>query len=439
MKKLFTSLVLAIICLPTLLNAQCTATINASPVAISNCIGPTISVSTTGTGPFNFVWTVSSPGSLGTPSASSTTVSSTAPGIIVVSVVVIDATFCTSIDSDTIEFVNPVDTFYRPMCSYPDTLCPLDCPLMSLLSWSYIDSTGATTGLTPTASNCVNVTMPGNYRMMGIYETNCTVIHDYIVTNPCATSCSVNIGGDILAISNCMGPSLESSATGSGPITYAWSGSTNVSFMTPTASTSIISASGPGNETIILTATDSTGCIATDTMNITFISPVDTFYSYTCGFPDSLCKLNIPIPFGTVSWSFIDSTGGSTSLGSGNCIAATQNGTYQALAIYETNCTVLHKYIVLDTCFTSIYEHASMVEAGIYPNPANDLITIITDSPVTSLIIWDATGRQVMSKVNHYQITKFTFPITNLLNGSYIVRVQTNKGFVNKRLIKINK
>jgi hypothetical protein len=438
MKKLLTLLFLTIFAFQNSIHAQCTVNINASPVAISNCIGPTISVTTSTSFTSTYIWSVTGLGSLGSPSSATTTVSASGPGTVIVSVIFIDDSFCTATDSDTIEFVSPVDTFYRSMCPLPDTLCPLDCPLMSLLSWNFVDSTGGLTGLTPTASNCVNVTQAGNYRMAGIYETNCTVIHDYLVTD-CATICDLDLGPDLLAISNCTGPNLSANASGAGSFTYAWSGSANVTFFSSTSANPTVTAAGPGIETITLSVTDSLGCIASDTMNILFYSPVDTFYSYTCGFPDSLCILNIDIPFGNPSWSFIDSTGSSTSLGATDCIAATQNGTYQMFAIYETSCTVIHKYIVLDTCFTSVYEHASMIEAGLYPNPASDQVTVLTDEPLTSLVILDATGRQVMSKINYHQVAKFTFSISGLLNGAYLMRIETEKGFVNKRLVKINR
>jgi Secretion system C-terminal sorting domain len=600
MKRFLTPLIMAFIALPSLIKAQCSVEINSPALAISNCTGPQLGYMGTGSGPFTQVWSSTGPITF-MPSTTSIDpyVQASSPGTYVVTVIMMDGMGCTAIDSDTIQFIAPVDSFYVSLCPLPDTICPLDITMGSFLGWQFVDSLGGTTSLTPAALNCVNVTQEGTYRLMAVYETACTVIHDYIVTdcstscsldagpdqlycygttyplnavvspagagwtyswsnplflssttianplffsvvpgtyeyiitatntitgcvavdtltitlfdfiatfdvysctfpytlcpiaesilttplswNPigtgglvgncnmidsagmytftgiysgtctvihnynvvdtCASSgpCSVDLGPDILAISNCMGPDLESTASGSGSFTYSWTGSANVTFLSPTAANTIVSAAGPGVETITLTVTDSLGCVASDNMNITFYHPTDTFYSYTCGFPDSLCILDIDIPFGNPAWSFIDSLGGTTPVGNTDCIAATQNGTYQMFAIYETNCTVIHKYIVFDTCFTSVYEHASLVEAGLYPNPASDQVTIITDEPLTNLVIWDATGRQVMTKVNYQQSNKFTFSIGNLLNGSYLMRIETAKGFVNKRLVKINK
>ncbi len=439
MKRFFTLLTLALLSTPQLVNAQCTADIIAPTVAISNCTGPQLSATLTGSGPFSYSWSASAPGSVSSTTSGTPNLNSTGAGLVVVTLITIDGGGCTAVDQDTVMFYTPTDTFDVYSCTYPDTICPLPLAMLGSPSWSYTDSSG-TTSLTTLPGGCVAATQPGSYQMFGIYVSACTVNHTYLVYDTCVSvgPCSVDIGPDILGISNCNGPSLESTATGSGSISYAWSGSVNVTFNTPTAATTVVSAAGPGVEIIMLTITDSTGCVASDQMTMTFYYPTDTFYvSFPC-LPDTICGLDIPM-IGSPSWTYIDSTGSSTPAGNTPCIQATQQGTYQLFTIYETNCTVIHKYIVSDSCGTGIFEHASMVEAGLYPNPASDQVTIITDELLKNLIIWDATGREVMTKANYQKNNKFTFSIAYLLNGSYVVRIQTEKGFVNKHLVKINR
>jgi hypothetical protein len=344
---------------------------------------------------------------------------------------------CTATDSDTIEFVPPVDSFYVALCPFPDTICPLECPMVSFLGWSFVDSSGSSTSLPAAAGNCVNVTQEGTYRLFAIYETNCTVIHDYLVTNACSSGlCSVNLGPDILAISNCQGPNLESTVTGTPGYTYAWTGSSAVSFYAPNSAQTTVTATGAGMQTIVLTITDTTGCMATDSMNILFYSPVDTFYTYTCGFPsDSLCKLNIPIPFGTLTWQFWNGSS-YTNVGTGNCYAPTVAGTYQAFGIYETNCTVTQKYIVVDSCASAINEYMTQAKIDIYPNPANDFVGITSDSFIKNIRVLNAAGQTVMNVSLSTMSTKSSLNLANLMEGYYVINIVTEKGIANRKLIK---
>lgn len=438
MKKILTPFLFALTFLPVIGIAQCSTDIIAPTLAISNCTGPQLSATVVGTGPFMFNWSSSAPSTLSSSTSATPTISSSGPGPVTVTLVTVDGGGCTSFDTVTIMFYTPTDTFDYYFCSYPDTICPLPLAMLGSPSWTFVDSSGGTTALPNLPGGCVEIIQMGVYKMFGVYVTACTVNHTYMVYDTCAAPpgiCSVDLGPDILAISNCNGPTLESTASGTGAISYAWTGSTNVSFNTPTASTTMISASGPGVEVVTLTITDSTGCVASDNMNITFYHPTDTFYfSFPC-LPDTICTLDIAT-IGSISWSYIDSTGGSTPAGNTSCIAATQQGTYQLFTIYETNCTVIHKYIVSDSCGTGIYEHAEMIKADLYPNPANDYVTILTNEQIKHIIIYNALGEVVNTRTNFPVGLKYSMPVLNLNNGSYLVRVETEKGFVNKRLVK---
>ena len=183
-------------------NAQsqgsCSSTINASSAAISNCNGIQISVSSTGAGPYQYVW--SSP----TLTISSTTiadpfVSSTTYGWQEITVVVIDGNNCTSVATDSIQFLAPFDTLYQTYCTLPDSVCALDIPILEILSWTYIDSSGTSTALP--ATNCVAIVGSGEYNFLGVYEPNCTVVHTYIVEEDCSSiGIEENLNDDELLI-----------------------------------------------------------------------------------------------------------------------------------------------------------------------------------------------------------------------------------------------
>ncbi len=437
-KKLLLPILLAATLNPITLLAQCTTDIVAPTVAISNCTGPQLLANNSTTGPFVYNWSASAPGSISSSSSATPTVSSTGPGEVIVTLIVVDGFGCTAFDQDTIMFYTPTDTFDIYTCTFPDTICPLPLGMLGSPSWTFVDSSGSSTPLTNLPGGCVEAIQMGVYQMFGIYLSACTVNHTYLVYDTCSVvgPCSVNLGADIDAISNCTGPMVTATGSGTGTLSYAWSGSTNITFSDPTLSSTMVSSTAPGTETITVTMTDGTGCVATDQMNIMYYYPTDTFYYNFLCLPDSICILPINT-IGSISWTYYDASGGSSPAGNTPCIVANLQGTYELFTIYETNCTVIHKYIVSDSCGTGLYEHAQLVDADVYPNPASDVVTVITQEQITHITIWNNMGEQVMEKSNFPVGTKFSFSISNLANGSYVMRVQTKSGFVNKRVVKV--
>lgn len=79
---------------------------------------------------------------------------------------------------------------------------------------------------------------------------------------------------------------------------------------------------------------------------------------------------------------------------------------------------------------TGVEEHdAAKSYVSLYPNPANNFVTIQSDEPNVSLKhveVYDVTGRKVMSETLDGQ--KQGFSIDNLVSGVYHVRVQTSNG-----------
>ena len=73
--------------------------------------------------------------------------------------------------------------------------------------------------------------------------------------------------------------------------------------------------------------------------------------------------------------------------------------------------------------------------ASIYPNPANNEITVSVDNKyqVQSIKMMDITGREVKN-LTASNIVKID--ITDLQSGYYIINIQTNKGLISSKLIK---
>ncbi len=196
------------------------------------------------------------------------------------------------------------------------------------------------------------VTQPSQVCML-VYDPSCPngpsfQVCDSVIPNN-NSACSVDLGPDIDAISNCTAQTLSGTTSGtSGAITYSWTSSPAVTLFSPSNSSTYMTSSTQGPQFINLTIVDANGCSASDQLLVNFISPTTTFVENTCGFPIQLCKLNIPTS-GPLNWTWVDSTGNNHSA-TGNCISVNEPGSYQLFTVYQNNCTVIHNYMVTDTC-----------------------------------------------------------------------------------------
>lgn len=68
----------------------------------------------------------------------------------------------------------------------------------------------------------------------------------------------------------------------------------------------------------------------------------------------------------------------------------------------------------------------------IYPNPVNNLMTIITDSVISSILIYNLTGK----KVKEFKSSSDTYDVRELSKGMYFIKIQTNK---DERIMKLIK
>ena len=67
---------------------------------------------------------------------------------------------------------------------------------------------------------------------------------------------------------------------------------------------------------------------------------------------------------------------------------------------------------------------ALISEIKIYPNPTVDLLNIVTDEPINSVVLTDLQGRAVMTINPH--TPQHTLSITHLPAGIYLLLVMTD-------------
>jgi hypothetical protein len=86
-----------------------------------------------------------------------------------------------------------------------------------------------------------------------------------------------------------------------------------------------------------------------------------------------------------------------------------------------------------DTTDMSLYNATVDRYSNVYPNPAKDIVTIQSSFKVREIEIHNALGQVVLRKQGSQNIE--TIDVSNLQSGAYIVRIKTQRGFANKKIL----
>ena len=86
-----------------------------------------------------------------------------------------------------------------------------------------------------------------------------------------------------------------------------------------------------------------------------------------------------------------------------------------------------------DSTDMSLYNATVDRYSNVYPNPAKDIVTIQSSFKVREIEIHNALGQVVLRKQGSQNIE--TIDVSNLQSGAYIVRIKTQRGFANKKVI----
>ena len=71
--------------------------------------------------------------------------------------------------------------------------------------------------------------------------------------------------------------------------------------------------------------------------------------------------------------------------------------------------------------------------SNVYPNPAKDIVTVQSSFKVKEIEIHNTLGQVVLRKEGSQNIE--TIDVSNLQSGAYIVRIKTQRGFANKKIL----
>ena len=279
---------------------------------------------------------------------------------------------------------------------------------VSQFSWTpatYLNSsTGSTVISTPAASTnyTVSTTMNG---CVG-FATSSVVAN--ITPVAITGNTAICIGGTV-------------NLTASGATTYTWNTS---------ATTASISASPTVNTTYTASGTSSvTGCVGSSTQAVIVnanptVTAVSSLSLICNGQTASLTASGAS----TYSWNTSATTSVvavSPSVTTSYTVTGTSNGCSNSATITQSvsACTGLNNNL------------ASLIGAVVYPNPTTGLFTIeLYNGSVKTIEVMDLTGRIVLTNTSSND--KIDFNISNLANGVYFVKVQSNNSVEVIKIVK---
>lgn len=108
----------------------------------------------------------------------------------------------------------------------------------------------------------------------------------------------------------------------------------------------------------------------------------------------------------------------------------TTAGSYNALTISDS----AYVAISIDCISVLVKENSPINEFEIFPNPVDDIIRFEgLKNPINEVIIFDLMGKKINSAIT-YENDQLT--ISNIQDGIYMLRVQTDNAFLTKKFIK---
>ena len=244
--------------------------------------------------------------------------------------------------------------------------------------------------------------------------------------NPNTSPCEVEIIGDTIECSLTTPQVLTASPTvSSNPfISYVWNnGQSNSSMLT---------ISNSGNYCV--TATDSTGCVSTACIDVSFVDSTP-LNPVTLPNPPLICLGDSVVI--EVNNSFINYWWNTANFNDINqhrvVVFPTQDFTYVVEAIDSNGCESREEIeVFVDTCATTVAEIASM-KIDIYPNPTNGNLFIDLPFGINfSLEIYDITGSDVVYK--RTITNEFVLGSGVLEKGIYLVYLSNESVAITKKL-----
>jgi hypothetical protein len=120
-------------------------------------------------------------------------------------------------------------------------------------------------------------------------------------------------------------------------------------------------------------------------------------------------------------------------MGCPDAILQAENNPLETANLYATN--YCNGTPVNEICGPLAVSNIQGFSAMIYPNPANDIVSVMPSIEGTySVEVFDFSGRRLMTSTKDFGITELN--IENLPAGTYLVRISSGNQSLTEKLVK---
>lgn len=270
----------------------------------------------------------------------------------------------------------------------------------------------------------LNVLNPGQYSVTVTNTYNCSSSDTINITHyPYPV---VDLGNDTV-ICRVAPLVLDAANTGS---SFLWS--TN-------ATTQTISVNQPGAYSVRVT--NGFDCIGRDTINVS-LHPIPDNYGFDFEplftvHPGRVKFTPVNInPGYTYFWNFGDGDGSDSTIAIHDYLSS---GTYNVSLLASDGCTdsVEHLEIYVDLYTNVVKVNKAAIAVKVFPNPSNNILNVQLESDqayIKNLTVFNVLGQQVFQALPaSKQSVKEQISLDQLASGAYIIRIETDKGIVNRK------
>ncbi len=236
----------------------------------------------------------------------------------------------------------------------------------------------------------------------------------------------VNLGNDT-AICRVQPLVLDAANAGAA---YAWNNN---------ATTQTISVNQAG--TYSVTVTNGFNCVGKDTINVNF-QPIPSNYGF-----DFEPLFNVhpgrvrftPInlnPAYTYQWNFGDNSTSNVAVSTHDYLAS---GVYNVTLVASDGCTdSLEQLEISVDLYTNVVKvNKTAIAVKVYPNPTSGILNVVLESEntyINKLSIFNIIGQNITTIVPAAKNTKQQeIYLNNLASGTYLIKIETDKGTVSKK------
>lgn len=272
--------------------------------------------------------------------------------------------------------------------------------------------------------------------------SGCNITPDGVFTPSTVGSCTVNY---VVTLANCVAftstnlvvgpqaiPTISAPPQGCVGTTVTLNASPQGGVWQPSLSTPL--QSGSNNFTYTVSAPF--GCSGAAGVTINAIEPPIAGFGYNITNCKTICVGDQSINANSWTWDF-----GDGEMESDNCHTYADSGTYCITQIAVNSCGSDTAIQCVFVGCTGIAELANEGGIRVYPNPAQDVVTIAFDTPQNTpytITLLDITGKALFSKIAKgiSAGSNYKLDLSGLAKGVYTMRLATDKGHsINKQII----